>query len=154
MTLFSKSGTTPCWEKARSMQQKMVNTRSHVETRISELSKSELSQPPPRPPPPNNSSSQSMGPARPPPPKTAPPTYEDVVSGKHPSAPPPPPPYTQTREPYLDVRAQLDEIIDLTMDSPNSHSQSTSQMRRSSTSDSVGSSEEGEILFSLEEVQV
>jgi len=136
------------------MQQKMVNTRSHVETRISELSKSELSQPPPRPPPPNNSSSQSMGPARPPPPKTAPPTYEDVVSGKHSSAPPPPPPYTQTREPYLDVRAQLDEIIDLTMDSPYSHSQSTSQMRRSSTSDSVGSSEEGEILFSLEEVQV
>jgi len=151
----TESGSTPSWDKARSMQQKMVNTRSHVEMRISELSKSEASQPPPRPPPPCSSSSQSSAPARPPPPKTAPPTYEDVISGKHPSAPPPPPPYTtQPRAPFLDVQAELDEIIDLTMDSPNSHSQSTLQMRRSATSDSVGSSEEGEILFSLEEVQV
>jgi len=145
----TESGPASTWEKSKKMQQKMVKTRSHVEMRISELTNSEVSQPPPRPPPPNLSTSQSssvatgnMVPARPPLPNSVPPAYEDVISGKHPSAPPPPPPYTQ------------DDIIDLTTDSPAGPLQSSSQLRRSATSDSIRSSEEGELLFSLEDVQV
>ena len=146
------------------MQQKMTKTRSHVESRIFELtdmiatsSSAQTSNPPPRPPPPYPGGSQSSAstskktaPSRP-----APPSYEDVISESQPSSAPPTH-YTRSLEkpPYLNVQAELDEIIDLTMDSPEDGSQPVSQMRRSATSDSIGSSEEGEILFSMEDVQV
>ena len=156
------------------MQQKMIKTRSHVESRIFELtdmiatsSSAQTSNPPPRPPPPYPGGSQSSAstskkkaPSRPAPPartnkSQAPPSYEDVISGSQPSSAPPPP-YTRSlaKPPYLNVQAELDEIIDLTMDSPEDGSQPVSQMRRSATSDSIGSSEEGEILFSMEDVQI
>eukprot|EP00090_Calanus_glacialis_P015984 TRINITY_DN2508_c0_g1_i7.p1 TRINITY_DN2508_c0_g1~~TRINITY_DN2508_c0_g1_i7.p1 ORF type:complete len:580 (-),score=190.64 TRINITY_DN2508_c0_g1_i7:103-1671(-) len=157
----------------------MTKTRSHVDSRIYELTNvlapslsEQASNPPQRTAPPNTTSSRcshlqpeitSSAPSRPLPPNITentkdlpklqkPPSYAEALSGSHPSAPPLPPPYTKSyaRAPYLNVQAELDEIVDLTMDYP----ESSSQMRRSGTSDSVGSSEQGEILFSMESVQV
>ena len=125
---------------------------------------------PSRPPPPAGASKSNTGsmphaaesaaPSRPTPPEmtkkpSKPPSYEDAVSGKLPSVPPPPP-YTKSSRtaPYLNVQAELDEIADENLDLPKYGSGSASQMKRSATSDSVGSTEQGEILFIMESVQV
>jgi len=134
----TESYTGQTWDKARTMQQKMSNTRVHVESRIkiitdilapaSNSSRSApattstpsvpaasevidlTTSPNPTPAPPRPS---SRPPARPP-------TYEEAIS--------PPPSYTLTN--------------------------GAGAMSRSETSDSVSSSAQGEILFSMSEVQV
>merc|ERR1719154_510292 len=64
----------------------------------------------------------------------------------------PPPPYSvsgTSRAPYLNIQAELDEI-----GAEYGSTESTSSMVRSSSADSVGSSEQGEMLFLMESVQV
>jgi len=133
----TESYTGQTWDKARTMQQKMSNTRVHVESRIkiitdilapasnSSRSASATTSTPsvpaasevidltasPTPPPPPRPSSR---------PPARPPTYEEAIS--------PPPSYTLTN--------------------------GAGAMSRSETSDSVSSSAQGEILFSMSEVQV
>jgi len=139
MCVDTESGTGPAWEKARKMQQKMTKTRSHVESRIYEItekltspetpqqsSRLSVNVPPPRPSPPG----VIKAPSRP----DAPPSYADAIAGP---ASAPPPPYTP--------------VIDLTNDP---EPEPAGGIPRSATSDSVSSSEQGEILFSLEGVQV
>jgi len=133
----TESYTGQTWDKARTMQQKMSNTRVHVESRIkiitdilapasnSSRSASATTSTPsvpaasevidltasPTPTPPPRPSSR---------PPARPPTYEEAIS--------PPPSYTLTN--------------------------GAGAMSRSETSDSVSSSAQGEILFSMSEVQV
>jgi len=139
MCVDTESGTGPAWEKARKMQQKMTKTRSHVESRIYEItekltspetpqqsSRLSVNVPPPRPSPPG----VIRAPSRP----DAPPSYADAIAGP---ASAPPPPYTP--------------VIDLTNEPEPTPA---GGIPRSETSDSVSSSEQGEILFSLEGVQV
>jgi len=181
----TESGSGPTWEKARKMQQKMSNTRCHVDSRIEVLSNThtsslggeqQMTTAPSRPPPPADThksaavphrpqppkhTTKASAPARPPPPgkgndpscpkmskSQAPPSYEDAISTA-------PPPYTcvtvlsTRRAPYVNIQAELDEIGD-----KYGSSESSSSMVRSSSADSVGSSEQGEMLFLMENVQV
>merc|ERR1719318_260247 len=123
------------WEKARKMQQKMYTARTHVQSRIIEITN--LLAPPldqygakdPCPKPNLGQAAQTLQDINKPPkpemgPTGTPPSYKDAVSEEVSSDPPP---YTE--------------------DDPES-------IRRSETSDSVGSSEQGEILYSMESVQV
>lgn len=139
------------WLKARKMQQKMVKTRSHVESRIQIITESLISS--------NSEPKTHNDPCT-----TArmtlssnPPSYEDVISRNNlkdirkssiPSRPPPP--YTQ----HSITKNQNEEIIDLTGENNQVETGLASQMVRSETSDSVGSSEHGEVIFSMLGVQV
>eukprot|EP00092_Neocalanus_flemingeri_P040513 GFUD01044118.1.p1 GENE.GFUD01044118.1~~GFUD01044118.1.p1 ORF type:complete len:589 (-),score=207.51 GFUD01044118.1:128-1894(-) len=164
-----ENGAGPTWEKARKMQVKMSKTRSHVESRIFELTNilappqgEPQTKAPPRPQAPTQAA-KSAAPSRPPPPEKvnkplrptkpeAPPSYEVAMSENPQSAPPP---YTKssTSAPYLNVQAELDEIGEEIIDLTECESESAVAMKRSGTADSVGSSE-GEILFRMEGVQV
>merc|ERR1719244_545769 len=116
------------WEKARKMQQKMSKTRSHVESRIIEITN--ILAPPisqeerkvggdETPAQSNEAATKEEGSNSN---VTCPPSYEAATCQETPSAP----------SSYTDPGT----------------------MKRSATSDSVGSSEQGEILFSMGGVQV
>jgi len=127
----TESYTGQTWDKARTMQQKMSNTRVHVESRIkiitdilapaSNSSKSaSATTSTPSVPAASEVIDLTASPTPPPRPPARPPTYEEAIS--------PPPSYTLTN--------------------------GAGAMSRSETSDSVSSSAQGEILFSMSEVQV
>jgi len=125
---------------------------------------------PERPPPP-----QRDCPERPNPPSMHPPSYHSVLSSdneRH-GAPPSYLESEKAKRPYGDVQSALDEIGELDSDPTFSPSQpgatrnmkkssselhanrvELSSIRRSASSDSVSSAEQGEILFSIENVQV
>jgi len=118
------------WEKARKMQQKMSKTRSHVESRIIEITN--ILAPPisqeerkgsgdETPTQSNEAASKEEGSNSN---VNCPPCYETAMCQETPAAPPS----------YIET--------------------DPGTMKRSATSDSMGSSEQGEILFSMGGVQV
>ena len=151
-------GDGPTWEKARKMQLKMSKTRSHVQSRILEIT-NQLA-----PPLDENISIMHQTPATELSPLSAGseitstsreststmqnqgqnikqvllPSYEDSMS-QNPSQPPPP--YTLSESTSFQP-----EPIEVNL--------SSNEMKRSATADSVGNSVQGEILFRMEGVQV
>jgi len=175
-----ESGTGPEWDKARKMQAKMTKTRAHVSERIIHLTDilAPLQQnlPLSRPPPPKS----GIPPHRPPPPENLPqpngqglPSYQSVLNDGRPSAPPS---YQESQArmmPYSNVQIALDEIAQLDCDPTElSNSDASKRIKKSSSenivnvipaensirksvsNDSVTSGEQGEILFSMADVQV
>ena len=155
-------GVGVSWEKARKMQHKMSKTRSHVQSRILEITN--LLAPPlgeetnkgPQAKTesastsnPNSSIPIEAIPTMP----NEPPSYKDTMSENLSSEPPPYTVSQSTSTPNLNVQSEMDNIATentcLSKESESSHS----QMIRSATTDSVGSSEHGEIIFRMESVQ-
>jgi len=154
----TEMGDGPTWEKARKMQLKMSKTRSHVQSRILEIT-NQLA-----PPLDENISIMHQTPAKELNPLSAGseitstsreststmqnqgqnikqvllPSYEDSMS-QNPSQPPPP--YTLSESTSFQP-----EPIEVNL--------SSNEMKRSATADSVGNSVQGEILFRMEGVQV
>merc|ERR1719206_1195116 len=122
------------WEKARKMQQKMSKTRSHVESRIIEITN--ILAPPPPPPisQEERRSSRIETPAQ----SNEAATQEEGSNSKATC-----PPSNEA------ARGQ-----ETTLAPPPYTEKDPGKMKRSETSDSVGSSEQGEILFSMSGVQV
>jgi len=137
----TQSGSGGAWDKARKMQTKMSKTRSHVESRIriltDELAPPIESKPPPRPPPPQGS--------------PLPPSYDQATTLHH-----APPPYSRSQESNSRPLMQEAEVVEISDDDtqPEAGNLQNSRMMTSETNDSMSSSVQGEILFSMSRVQV
>ena len=137
-------GTGPACQKARTMQQKMGKTRVHVESRIKAITDI-LAPPTAAVPSAPSSGPRPPRPAQPPVSAAAAPAAASAPGTQpQPPAPERPPSYEEATLPPPSYRQSC----------ADTEAGAGARLPRSQTSDSVTSGEQGEVLFSMGEVQV
>lgn len=137
-------GTGPACQKARTMQQKMGKTRVHVESRIKAITDI-LAPPTAAVPSAPSSGPRPPRPAQPPVSAAAAPAAASAPGTQpQPPAPERPPSYEEATLPPPTYRQSC----------ADTEAGAGARLPRSQTSDSVTSGEQGEVLFSMGEVQV